>query len=67
MKELFSDGKKKKRPIVNFFDKYFTDKELEEFIDTNKITSLERLKELEEIEKKYNELIKVFKQQMIEK
>ena len=54
--------KKEKRPILNLLEKYFNSKDFEEFITTNKISKLERLKELEEIERKYNKLLDCFKE-----
>lgn len=61
--EMTSQGvgkwRKENRPIINLLEKYFTKEELEEFLKTEKINKLERLDELLEIEKKYNEIIKV--------
>lgn len=35
--------KKENRPIINFFDKYFTDEDLQEFISIGKISKLDNL------------------------
>lgn len=53
--------KKEQRLIVDLMDKYFEEKNLEEFINTGKINKFERLQELEEIEKKYNKLVSAYK------
>ena len=51
--------KKQKRPVVDFFSKYTTDDEIVEFIETGKIQKQDRLKELLEIEKKYNQILQL--------
>ena len=37
-----SNWKKEKRPIMNFLYKYFTKEDLQEFLETGKISKLER-------------------------
>lgn len=49
--------KKQKRPVVEFFSKYTTDEEIIEFMETGKIQKQDRLEELLEIEKKYNQIV----------
>ena len=51
--------KKQKRPVIEFFSKYTTDDEIKEFIETGKISKQDRLNELLEIEKKYNQILQI--------
>ena len=44
---------------IKLFNKYFTQEELEEFIETGKISKQDRLNELLEIEKKYNQILQI--------
>jgi predicted transcriptional regulator len=49
------------RPIINLLEKYFSKQDLEEYLETGSIKKIERLKELEEIEKKYLQIISIIK------
>lgn len=58
-RQTWSVWKKQERPIVDLVEKYFTDKDLEEFIETGKIQKQDRLNELLEMEKRYNQIVGV--------
>lgn len=53
--------KKESRPIIKLLEQYFTKEDLEDFIATGKISKMERIDELLEIEKKYLKLAELFK------
>ena len=57
--KTYYNWKNEKKPIINLLEKYFTKEDLQEFIETSKIEKQERLNELLEIEKKYNQIIKI--------
>ncbi len=57
--KTFYNYKNENRPIINLLEKYFSKEELQEFIETGKIQKQERLNELIEIEKKYNQITKI--------
>ncbi len=45
--------------LMNLLEKYFSENDLQEFLETGKIQKQERLNELIEIEKKYNQITKI--------
>ncbi len=45
--------------LMNLLEKYFSENDLQEFLETGKIQNQERLNELIEIEKKYNQIVKI--------
>ncbi|WP_323585428.1 hypothetical protein [Aliarcobacter butzleri] len=57
--KTYYNWKNENRPIINLLEKYHTKDELQEFLETGKIEKQERLKELLEIEKKYNQITKI--------
>ena len=44
---------------MNLLEKYFSENDLQEFLETGKIQKQERLNELIEIGKKYNQITKI--------
>ena len=55
--KTYYNWKKGIRPIIKLLEQYFSKEDLEEFLQTGKIAKQDRLKELEKIEKKYNDMI----------
>jgi len=63
---------KEKRPIVSLLEKYFTEKELEEFLEKGEITSFSkihspvalRLEKLEEKQREQDEVIQFLKREL---
>lgn len=55
-RQTWSKWKNEKRPIVNLIEKYFTNDELQEFLETNQIEKFELLKDLSK-----NELLDLIK------
>ncbi|MFV0562208.1 hypothetical protein [Malaciobacter mytili] len=47
-RQTWSKWKKEKRPVVELVEKYFTDEDLEEFLETNKIYKMELLQKVED-------------------
>jgi hypothetical protein len=47
--------------LICLLEKYHTKEEIKEFLETGKISKMERIDELLEIEKKYTELVNLFK------
>ena len=45
--------------LMNLLEKYFSENDLQEFLETGKIQNQERLNELIETEKKYNQITKI--------
>ena len=45
--------------LMNLLEKYFSENDLQEFLETGKIQKQERLNELIETEKKYNQITKI--------
>lgn len=62
-RQTWSKWKNEKRPIVNLIERYFSNDELQEFLETNQIKKFELIKELSESEVK--ELIKLRKNQIL--
>ena len=58
-RNTFFVWKRENRPVMNLLKKYFSKEELQEFLETGKIQKQERLNELLEIEKKYNQITKI--------
>ncbi len=58
-RNTFFVWKRENRPVMSLLKKYFSKEELQEFLETGKIKKQERLNELLEIEKKYNQIVKV--------
>jgi hypothetical protein len=56
-RNTFFVWKREKRPIISLLEKYYSKEELQEFLETGKISKQDRLKELLEIEKKYNKIV----------
>lgn len=54
--------KREKRPIITLLEKYYTKEELQEFLDTGKVSKYEKIEELLEIEKKYKNILEITKQ-----
>ena len=52
---------RKERKVFSLLEKYFTEEDLSEFLETGEITKQERLNELLEIEKKYNQILEITK------
>jgi hypothetical protein len=44
-RQAWSNWKKENRPIVNLIEKYFTDAEIKEFLENNKIEKLDLIKD----------------------
>lgn len=64
--KTFYNWKKEKRPIIRLFEKYFTKEDLEEFLETEKITKFESQITneknkiiLDEINKKQQEIVEL--------
>lgn len=55
----WNNWKKENRPIVTLLEKYFSNEELVEFLETGKIKKLERIPELLETEKRFNEIVQL--------
>lgn len=58
-RNTFFVWKREKRPIISLLEKYHSKEELQEFLETGKIQKQDRLKELLEIEKKYNQILQL--------
>jgi len=71
-KNSYWNYKKQERPIILFLEKYFTQEELEEFLETGEITSFSkihspaalRLEKLEEKQREQDEAIQSLKREL---
>ena len=59
-RNTFFVWKREKRPIIALLEKYHSKEELEEFLETGKISKQDRLNELLQIEQNYKELKTLF-------
>ena len=57
----YFNWRKQERPIMSILEKYFSKEDLLEYLKTGKISKLERIKELEDIEQSYIIMIKTMK------
>ena len=57
----YYNWKREKRPVLDLIEKYFSKDDLKEFLKCGSISKIERLKELEEIEKKYFQIVNITK------